>query len=370
MSQAHHKTYALRQKAVATATDAQMAAINAYTLREFTADEVMVREYVLAHNCIDRDKECFDEALLADFARTLPGKGIFVRHPGGWDGDSGPGEGRIFDAAIEQMSLDAARTLLRQPDLTLPPDRDRVHVVKSYGYFARTTENEALLTKHDAGIVSDVSLGFNASERNRIKGLDGIELNAWRWVGPGEALEQSLVWLGAQPGARAIKSATRDRNANPEESDMDLQQKLDAANTEITTLKSAAQTANADAAKATALKTALGDNAVLMDSPEQLASLVEAGKGYCDSLVDTVVKADRADGTLGDDEAAVTAARKEYAAMPLRALKSLAARAEKAMEGGNEAGVVGGDPNTQKHVDKRKGADGDEIPGGFGSKAF
>lgn len=369
MNQAHHKTYALRQKSLGVATEAQLAAINAYTLREFSAEEVVVREFVSAHNAIDRDKECFDESLLGDFARTAPGKGVFIRHPGGWDGDSGPGEGRIFSAAIEQIGLEEARKLLRQPDLTLPPDRSMVSLLKTQAFFVHTSENDALMTKMDAGIVSDVSIGFNASERNRVKGPDGIELNAWRWVGPGECLEQSLVWLGAQPGARAIKHANR----TTEESDMDLQQtqqKLDAANTEIATLKSAAQTANADAAKATALKTALGDNAVLMDSPEQLASLVEAGKGYCASLVDTVVKADRADGTLGDDEAAVTAARKEYAAMPLRALKSLAARAEKAMEGGHEPGVVGGDPNAQKHVDKRKGAEGDEIPGGFGSKAF
>lgn len=367
MSQAHHKTYALRQKALGTATDAQLAAINAYTLREFSADEVVVREFVLAHNAIDRDKECFDEGLLGDFARTLPGKGCFIRHPGGWDGDSGPGEGRIFGASIEQVSLDDARKLLRQPDLTLPPDRSMVSLLKTQTYFARTTENDALLVKMDAGIVSDVSLGFNASERNRIKGPDGIELNAWRWVGPGEGLEQSLVWLGAQPGARAIKNANRE-TSTPEESDMDLQQKLDAANAEITTLKAAKTAADESAAKLAALKTALGDNAALIDTPEQLLAMLEAGKGYRDSLVETVVKADRADGTLGDDDKAVADARKEYAAMPMRALKSLAARAEKALEGSDDAGVTGGDPNAAAVVAKRKGAT--EVPAEFGSKAF
>lgn len=365
MSQAHHKTYALRQKSTGTATEAQLAAINTLTLREFSADEVVVREFVSAHNAIDRDKECFDEQLLGDFARTAPGKGVFIRHPGSWDGDSGPGEGRIFEASIEQIGLDEARKLLRQPDLTLPPDRSMVSLLKTQAFFVHTAENDALMTKMDAGIVSDVSIGFNASERNRIKGPDGIELNAWRWVGPGECLEQSLVWLGAQPGARAIKHATRTH----EESDMDLQPQLDAANAENTTLKAAAQTASADVAKHAALKTALGDNATLLETPEQLVSLVDAGKAYRDSLVETIVKADRADGTLADDDKAVGDARKEYAAMPLRALKSLAARAEKSMEGGAESRVTGGDPNAQKHVDKRKDAD-TEVPGGFGSKAF
>lgn len=364
MSQLQHKTFALRQKALATATDAQMAAINGYTLREFTADEVMVREYILAHNCIDRDKECFDEQLLADFARTLPGKGVFVRHPGGWDGDSGPGEGRIFDAATEETTLDAARTLLRQPDLTLPPDRQRVTLLRTWAYFARTTENEALLTKHDAGIVSDVSLGFTASERNRIKGPDGIELNAWRWVGPGEGLEQSLVWLGAQPGARAIKSATTTRNS--EESDMDQQQ----IQQKLTTVENELSTAKPKAAAHDSLKAALKNAGLeeLADQPEQLVVLVGAGKSYCAELVDTIVKADRAEGTLGDDEKDVEAAKKEYAAMPLRALKTLAARAAKALEGGDQAGVAGGDPNHQPPAAGDKGAG--DMPEGFGSKVF
>lgn len=365
MTQAHHKTYTLRQKSAGTATEAQLAAINAFTLRDFGADEVVVREFALAHNAIDRDKECFDEALLSDFARTLVGKGVFVRHPGGWDGDSGPGEGRVFDASIEQMSLDAARSLLRQPDLTLPPDRTMVSVLKSSTYFAKTAENEALLTKMDAGIVSDVSIGFNASERNRIKGPDGIELNAWRWVGPGEALEQSLVWLGAQPGARAIKSATNNRTS--EESDMDLQQ----TQQKLATTEASLTAAQPKAAAFDAIQTALGDDKALADAPADLAALAAAGKAYCDSLVDTIVKADRADGSLGDDEAAVAAAKKEYAAMPMRALKSLAARAEKAMEGNATASVDGGDPNAAKHVDNKKDkAATDAAPAEFGSKAF
>lgn len=366
MSEVRHKNYQLRQKALATATDAQMAAINGYTLREFAAEEVMVREYVLAHNCIDRDKECFDEALLADFARTLPGKGVFVRHPGGWDGDSGPGEGRIFDAATEDTTLEAARTLLRQPDLTLPPDRQRVTLLKTWAYFARTQENEALLTKHDAGIVSDVSLGFTASERNRIKGPDGIELNAWRWVGPGEGLEQSLVWLGAQPGARAIKSATTTRNT--EESDMDLQQTQQKLASTEAALNDAKPKAMAHDALKSALKGVGAEG--LVDQPEQLAVLVEAGKGYRDSLVETIVKADRLEGCLADDEKAIADARKDYVAMPMRALKTLAARAEKALEGKSDAGVKGGDPNTAAAStggDEGKGA---EMPEGFGSKAF
>lgn len=358
MSQARTKTFVLRQKTAGAATPEQMQAINAYTLREFTADEVMVREYVLAHNCIDRDKECFDEALLADFARTLPGKGIFIRHPGGWDGDSGPGEGLIFAASIEQVSLEKARELLRQPDLTLPPDRSMVSMLKTSGFFAKTPDNEAFLIKHDAGIVCQVSVGFTASERNRIKGPDGIELNAWRWVGPGEGLEQSLVWLGAQPGARAIKHAPRN-SEEPTVDQNEIQQKLTQTEGQLSTAKP-------KAAAYDALKGALGDNAALADDPAQLVVLVDAGKAYRDDLVDTIVKADRTAGRLGDDEAAVTAAKKDYAAMPLRALKGLAERLDTSATTATGA-VTPGNPNASKHNESAKA---DDMPGEFGSKAF
>lgn len=358
MSQARTKTFTLRQKTAGVASDAQLQVINTYTLREFGADEVMVREYVLAHNCIDRDKECFDEALLADFARTLPGKGIFIRHPGGWDGDSGPGEGLIFDAGTEQVSIEKAREVLRQPDLALPPDRSMVTLLKTWGFFAKTPDNEAFLIKHDAGIVSQVSIGFTASERNRIKGPDGIELNAWRWVGPGEGLEQSLVWLGAQPGARATKNATR----NSEEPTVDpneIQQKL-------TQTEASLATAKPKAAAYDALKGALGDNAALADTPDKLVVLVDAGKAYVADLVETIVKADRTAGVLGDDEAAVAAARKDYEAMPLRALKALAARVDSAAST-TTTGVAPSDPNAGKHTEQGKAND---MPAEFGSKAF
>jgi hypothetical protein len=343
VTQSHTKTYGIRQKAPGAVTDAQLQAINAYTLREFGADEVAVREFVLAHNCIDRDKECFDEALLTDFARTLPGKGVFIKHPRGWDGDSGPGEGRVFASSVEQMTLDAARALLKQPALVLPPDRSMVSVLKSSAYFARTSENDALLTKMDAGIVSDVSIGFTATDYVRLKGADGIELNAWRIVGPGEALEQSLVWLGAQPGARAIKHATRSTEAN----DMDLQKDLDTANARIKTLEGEKAAGDAATATINAVKAALGDNAALVDSPAQLAALVGAGKAHRDALVDQLVAADRTKGLVGDDEAAVKAARDEYAAMPITALERLGKHAA-APAAAPAAAVTGSDPNAER----------------------
>lgn len=328
------KQLALHQKSVGTPTDAQLSLINGYTLRPFAVDELVVREYLLAHNCIDRDRECFDEALLQDFSRTLPGKGVFIRHPGGWDGDSGPGEGRVFQSSLETMSLEAARTLLREPTLALPPDRTTVTVLKASAYFARTDDNTALFTKMDAGIVSDVSIGFNATDRERIKQGD-VEINVWRYTGPGEALEMSHVWLGAQPGARATKALNPQ---SPEEPTMDPKDSQAA---------DALKAAQPKAAQLDAIKTALGADAALADDAVALAALVEAGKAHRDDLVDTVVKAERLSGALLDTEAAVSAAKKDYAAMPLRALKLLAGKAAALLPVG-EPGITGGDPNAAK----------------------
>lgn len=347
------KTLALCQKAAGVATDAQLSLINGYTLREFAAEELVVREYALAHNCIDRDRECFDEALLQDFARTLPGKGAFIRHPGGWDGDSGPGEGRVFQASLETMSLDAARTLLREPGLTLPPDRSTVTVLKASAYYVRTTENASLLLKMEAGIASDVSIGFNASDRNRIKQGE-VEFNASRWLGPGEALEMSVVWLGAQPGARATKSHTPH---TPEDSVMDP--KDNAAAEELKTVKPKASLYDA-------IKTALGADAALADDPAALAALVASGKAYRNDLVDTVIKADRLSGAVGDTDQAVNEARKDYEALPLRTLKFMAEKAADSAGNAkaNQPGITGGDPNAAKHAPAPK-AGNDTTPAPF-----
>lgn len=343
MSQAHHKTVALRQKAAGAPSEAQLSAIRVHTLRDFAPEELVVHEYALAHNCIDRDRECFDEPLLGDFARTLPGKGVFIKHPSGWDGDSGPGEGKVFEARVEQMSLETARGMLREPALKLPPDRSSVSVLMASAYYVKTPDNTAFLLKHDAGIASDVSIGFGAADRNRIKGSDGIELDAWRWVGPGEALEMSHVWLGAQPGARAVKSATRN-----EDNDMELKDQLTAATAQVTQLtaeKAAAESANA---KYTAVKTALGADAELLDDPARLVAIVSAGKAHRTNLIDTLVTADRLAGRLGDDEAAVKAARDEYAAVPTPTLERLAKHVAPAGTGAPAAAssaIRSADPN-------------------------
>ena len=360
MSDAQHKTFRLGQrKAAATPSSEQLAAINGFTLRDFTADELHVRTFALCHNCVDRDGECFDEALLRDFARTLPGKGLFVKHPTGWDGDTGPGEGLFFAARVETMSLESAQELLRGQELQLPPDRTQVTVLLADAFLPKTEDNGALLTKLDAGVACFVSVGFTAEGgRKSVADAAGNEYEMRRWLAPGEAHEGSLVWLGAQPGARSVKSAQRTNEAN----DMELKEQLAAEQAKTAALTTERDAAKSAAAHHDALKAALGDNAALADDAAGLASLVLAGKSYRDSLVDDIVKASRLSGEVGDDEESVTAAKKEYDGMPLSILKRI--RASVAKTANAEPGAVsGGDPNHNKPT-------GAQSKGAFDSPIF
>lgn len=338
MSGQHTKLFSACVKAAGDATPEQLAAIRAYTLRDFTPAELMVRTFVLAHNGIDRDNECFDETLLADFSRTIQGKGCYIVHPSSWRSDGGPAEGRVFGARLETMSFDDARKLLREPTLTFPPDRQQATLLMTDAFFVRTDENKALLLKLDAGIAGDVSIGFSATGPVPMKDNDGRDLSAQRWLSPGTAYEQSLVWIGAQPGARAVK------NFSTENTDMNLTpEQIKALETENANLKAA----QAEGAKAVtqlaALKTALGDNAALLDNPAALAQHIVNGKTAHAALVDEIIAAERHAGILGDAQEDVDSAKALYADFPFAKLQKLAAslEARKAPAGR----IPGGNPN-------------------------
>lgn len=345
----HAKHFRATLKAIPAPDDATLAKIRRFTLVDIAPESLVVREFVLAHNCIDRDRECFDEALLAAFAASIPGKGCYVRHPNGWHGDGGPAEGRVFDAEIQRMPLEQARAELREPKLTLPPDRDEVHLLVTRAYFVRTPDNAALLLKMDAGIAGDVSVGFT-TQNPPVKVFDpeGHEINVRRWQAPGEALEQSLVWLGAQPGARATKSATSEEPTmdyqklytDEQAKTADLQAKLEAASTKVTAHQAAADSL-------AALKAALGEGADdLVASPQKLAAMVADGKAHRKSLIDALVLADRQAHRIGDDEEAVKAAAADYDDLPTKALQRLA----DALKGSGAAafGIAGADPGVTR----------------------
>lgn len=358
---AHTKSFTLRMKSSGAPSENQLAAIRAFTLRDFEADELVVREFVLAHNGIDRDNELFDEQLLADFQRTIPGKGTYINHPTSWRSDGGPAEGRVFASRIERMSFEKAREVLREPNLKFPPDRSEAVLLYTDTFFAKTTENNALLTKMDAGIVGDISIGFSAEDLVAIRDGEGRELNARRWIGPGEAHEQSLVWLGAQPGARATKDHKRSENDVDKFDKAEHERLLATKQAESDGFKTRAEKAEKDTIAFTAIKTALGDDATLLDSPAELATLVKGGKSHRKSLVDDILAHERHLKLTGDSAKAVKEARDLYDGMPTEKLEAMQKHLQARIPAGTT--ITGSDPGKRapgEHVedtdDKSKAA--------------
>lgn len=313
------KRFTLVAKAASSTPDADtLAKVRAYTLRDFAPEETYVRTFVVAHNAIDRDDEAFDEPFLDLLARTLPGKGAFEKHPLSYDGDTGMPEGLWFEAYTQRMPQAEARAILRTPDLQFPPDRSEAVLLFASMFMPVMPENAATRTKIDAGL-GFVSVGFIAETRTPIRDAAGREMQARRIGGQGEALEASLVWLGAQPGARAVKSAQL-----PKGDPMDLQAQLDAARTEISTLKTAHTALTAKATKLDQIETALGDQKAALDNPEALRAAILDAKAFRESLVEEVVTAQRvAKLVKADTEAEVSNLKAAYAGLPIAQLKTM-----------------------------------------------
>jgi len=177
-----------------------LAKINHYAVKELTAEDVYVRKYLMAYNAVDRDNERFTEILLDDFAKTFPGKSFLVGHD-----RSAPGIGLYFAAATENLTPEQFKELTGE-EAPLPEGLTSVKVLYGWIYLVKADFNEKIIANIDAGIYRHASIGFRASDLKPIKGqYDNILY--WEYSSPGEALEGSLVWLGAQPGATAQKSA-------------------------------------------------------------------------------------------------------------------------------------------------------------------
>lgn len=321
--------------------EGQLATINQHALSPMTEDQVYVRTFYLAHNAIDRDGEFFDDGLLKDFAATLPGKGLFVRHPRGWDGDSGPPEGKWFSAQVQPMSLADARKALNAPNLKWAPGIKEAQILEASAYMPRTADNATLIAKVDAGVAKDVSIGFTATDRQKALDAEGNTV-AMKLVGPGEALEGSLVWLGAQPGARAVKAAERRNEHSPEDHDMDLQKEFDTLKDSHKALLDKQPALEKDASGFRAVIEAIGGE--LASAPATLKTLVEAGQQVRTDLVADVVRLERQLKLCGDDEAAVKKATELHNGRSTADLKAWHGRLQTQAKGAGGA-IEDGDPN-------------------------
>lgn len=364
--------------------DTQLELINQITLEPITADQVYVRTVYLAHNAIDRDGDVFDDALLDDFANTLPGKGLFVKHPLGWDGDTGPGVGRFFSSRTFTTSQDEARQLLREPKLRFPPANEQAKILEGSFFISRTEKHTGLISDIDLGIASDVSVGFRASDRSAITNGATDERIATRLLGPGEALEGSLVWLGAQPGARVHKQASLFDDELGEHEVDELKKLLESIqkslndlagnkaegtdNTkvlaELESLKTKCEEMGVKVVVLDDLRKALGDDAdELLKTPEVIVSMINDARAARTKLIDDVIAAERVAGLLEkDDDEGIAAAKKDYQDFSTERLQKMLATAQKRSPG--KGPEHGGDPNATG-ADNRK-TDGEKDMKSYG----
>ncbi len=209
------KEFPLRAEVV-SASAADLEVINrAFALTPLAAEQVYVRKIALCNDRYDRTGERFPLAYLERFRDTLVGKALLVSHD-----RKGLPLGRFFKAEVAQDPVDGTQWLI-------------THV-----YLVKTPGNEELRAQIDGGILAHVSVGFRWADllcdlcgRSYFRGdcphligqlYDGHECTATYGGDPRrvEAVEASLVFLGAQYGSVIVKrSGTCHRGTESTETD-------------------------------------------------------------------------------------------------------------------------------------------------------
>ncbi|NOZ68007.1 MAG: hypothetical protein GXP46_01860 [Deferribacteres bacterium] len=320
-----------------------LAKINAYTLKELSAEDVYVRKFLLAHNAIDRDNERFPEALIDEFADTLPGKGFLIGHE-----RPGPGRGLFFDAATEEMPPERFVELTGETP-RLPAGVETVKVLWGWMYLLREAFNEEIMANLDAGIYRHVSIGFRAADLNAVKADPNGAVLYWEYVPPGEATEGSLVWLGAQPGATAQKAQ------KTESGDIDTEKKGGKEMNEFLKRLSLklGKTFSEDNAEDEIMAIFNEKDAKLKELENKVAELeplAADGRAYRKELVDSYVTLrTKLEELPADDENRQKQAREIAAGFPVEFLKSEVEVLQKRVEEKfpDEGQLKGGDPDNR-----------------------
>lgn len=329
----------------------QLAKIQKYLLVDVDPAQLYVRKMYLAHNAIDRDGERFSEAVLADFVITLPGKSLLIGHK--W-GD--PGEGIFFDVALEDMSLSTAVERTGEA-LKLPEGVASVKLLVAWFYTVKLPSTEDLLAKIDAGIARYVSISFSAADRVKATNEKTGEYY-YEYKTPAEALEGSLVWLGAQPGASIAKSAKDgvdiegDGRRKTKET-IKMKKTLNALGLgDDATDDQASKAAHQMAARLKTLEEVvapLGDNATKA-SAEELVKSSEDGKVFRKDLVDRQIKYERLLGRTGETPEAIGVREKQLMRREITEIKGDVAHLEKLAREKfpDKAGIDGGQPGAER----------------------
>ena len=182
-----------------TAAAEEMEAINRYTLRELSAEEVFTFRLAACDNQVDRDNERFSDRTLEELAQLYPGKPVLLDHT--WSAKDQTA--RVYGAHVEEDGVRAGvkRLILRC-------------------YIPRLNSTQRAIEAIETGLRKECSVGC-AVKRNlcSICGelyyenclhIRGQEYNGQRCHvvldGAEDAYEVSMVAVPAQREAGVVKS--------------------------------------------------------------------------------------------------------------------------------------------------------------------
>jgi len=306
--------------------ESQLAKINTFTKRTFTADELYIGQMRLANNCIDRDNERFSEFTLKGFVDTAIRKSVLLDH----SRSVKSAIGKFFDCELEKMPLSQA-IAETGAELKLPEGMSEVQFMSPWFYIPKKGIEETDLVKLEAGIFDFASIGFKTKWPVPVNDGKGNIL-FYEYQGAGETREGSLVYLGAQHGA-SVKSADKDPNNKQEHEEGDESMKIILAGlgallgksfgdgtSEQTLLDEIKNAISGKDAKITSLE----------DEIKTLKPLAEDGKGYREQLVNDTVKFMTITEEIKTDEETQKKESAFLAGLPLDRLKSMKEKAEAA----------------------------------------
>jgi hypothetical protein len=294
----------------AECTPEMLEKINRFTLTPLKAEDVYVRKLLLAHNCIDRDNERFPETMLDQFATTIVGKSLLVAH-----NRKETGSGLFFDAFTEEITPEQFKSLTGE-SLRMPDGMERCKCLWAWFYTLKTPGSEEWLKWIDGGIIRHCSIGFAAADLVAIRKEPNGPALYWEYVPPGEALEGSLVWLGAQPGATIQKALQPEIKKTEEEKSM--KEFLARLGRALGLSKALEEDTAVEA-----VKSALDAKDAEIAALKRLEPLAEEGKAYRKGLVDDTIKM----GTLIEEVPSDAETQKKeaefLATLPIDRLKML-----------------------------------------------
>jgi len=182
-----------------------LKAINSYTLKEYTADELFAFKIKMCDNDIDRDREAFSDKALEQLAELYKGKTVIFNHS--------------MNARDQSARIYATEIVTDETKQTVFGSEYRY--LLAYAYMPKTEKKSTIIENILSGIQKEVSVGccINAAKCS-ICDTDLINSHCAHRPGKmydgkmcvrildsaSDAYEVSFVAVPAQPQAGTIKS--------------------------------------------------------------------------------------------------------------------------------------------------------------------